>query len=271
MPVIVGSAAAYKMGTFNFFPALIALVCSVLIQTATNYVNDLYDFLSGKDTKERLGPERALASGLLSVNEMKVGILITFFICFSLGLYLVYLAGWIVLLIGILSIAAGIAYTAGPYPLAYNGLGDVFVFIFFGIIGTCGTYFVQSLSVNTFVLLSSIPVGALITNILIVNNYRDAEEDEKNNKRTLSVIFGRDFSRYQFTILLVLSYIIPIVLFFYFDQSFWIFLPFITLPAAFRLIYMLKNFSGRSLNKTLELSAKFSALYGLLFSIGIVL
>ncbi len=167
VPVIVGSALAVEENIFVFHYSLIALLCSVLIQVGTNFTNDLYDFLKGADNAHRKGPLRVLAAGLITVNEMKAAIILTFSVTFFLGLYLVYASGWIVLIIGIFSIIAGIAYTAGPYPLAYNGLGDIFVFIFFGIIGTMGTYYLHSREFTPVSFLVSIPVGALITNILL--------------------------------------------------------------------------------------------------------
>ncbi|MDR3626994.1 MAG: 1,4-dihydroxy-2-naphthoate octaprenyltransferase, partial [Ignavibacteriaceae bacterium] len=143
VPVVVGSALAINKGKFAVLYSIIALLCSVLIQVGTNFTNDLYDFLKGADTEDRKGPLRVLAAGLISVTEMKIGVVIIFSVSFILGLILVYEAGPVIFVIGILSIIAGIAYTAGPYPLAYNGLGDIFVFMFFGIAGTMGTYYIQ--------------------------------------------------------------------------------------------------------------------------------
>jgi len=177
VPVMVGSALAISMKKFFLPYSIVALLCSILIQIGTNFTNDLYDFLKGSDTVKRKGPRRVLASGLISAKEMKVAIILVFGTTFLLGLYLVYSAGLIILWIGILSIFAGIIYTAGPFPLAYNGLGDVFVFIFFGIVGTMGTFYLHTQEISLLALLVSIPVGALITNILVVNNYRDIEED----------------------------------------------------------------------------------------------
>jgi 1,4-dihydroxy-2-naphthoate octaprenyltransferase len=270
-PVIVGSALAYAENSFNPLAALIALLCAVLIQIGTNFVNDLYDYLRGSDSPTRLGPERALTSGWLTAREMRIGIIIVFGTAFVLGLYLVSLGGWIVLAIGIASIVAGIAYTAGPFPLAYNGLGDAFVFIFFGIIGTVGTYYVQAMKFTSLSFLSAIPVGALVTNILIVNNYRDIEEDKKNNKKTLAVILGRNLSRIEFIFLLALSYLTPIVIYFYYLPNLFLFLPFLTLPLAINITKMLFNMEGKALNKTLELTAKLSALFGVLFALGFIL
>jgi len=271
MPVIVGSSIAISDGVFHPGAALIALLCSLLIQIGTNLVNDLFDFLHGTDKKDRIGPQRAAASGLLSKYELKLGIYFTFGLSFILGLYLVHLGGVFILLIGIFSIIAGIAYTAGPFPLAYNGLGVIAVFIFFGFIGTVGTYYVQANEVTAMVFWSSIPVGALITNILVVNNYRDREEDHSNGKNTLAVIFGEKFARYQYVFFMIVSYAILFVVYFTFKKSLLIFLPFLSLPLSFKLIRMIFTLRGHELNKTLELTAKLSALYGLLFAAGILL
>lgn len=271
MPVFVGTAIAIHNGKFFAPAAIIALVCSLLIQIGTNFINDLHDFLKGSDKKERLGPMRVLASGLISVNEMKFGIAVVFGSAFLLGMYLVYLGGWFVFLIGVLSLIAGYAYTAGPYPLAYNGLGDIFVFVFFGFVGTIGTYYVQAQEITMLVFWSSIPVGALITNILVVNNYRDIEEDRLAGKRTLAVKFGSTFSRMQYLLFMILSYAILPVVYFTFKQSLFVFLPLITLPISIKLVNMIFKLTGSDLNKTLELTAKLSAIYGLLFAIGVLL
>lgn len=271
MPVIVGSSIAIRDGVFHPIAALVALLCSLLIQVGTNLVNDLFDFLHGTDKKDRIGPQRATASGLLSKYEMKLGIYFTFGLSFFLGLYLVYLGGIFILLIGIFSILAGIAYTAGPFPLAYNGLGDIAVFIFFGLVGTVGTYYVQANEITAMVFWSSIPVGALITNILVVNNYRDREEDHSNGKNTLAVIFGEKFARIQYVFFMIVSYAILFVVYFTFKKSLLIFLPLLSLPLSIKLVRMIFTLRGHELNKTLELTAKLSALYGLLFAAGILL
>jgi len=271
VPVIVGSSIAIHDGKFNITAATIALLCSIFIQIGTNFANDLFDFLHGTDKQDRVGPQRAVASGLISIHEMKLGTIITFGTSFVLGLYLVYMGGWIVLLIGLVSIAAGIAYTAGPLPLAYNGLGDVAAFLFFGFIATVGTYFVQTHEFSWMSFWASIPVGALVTNILVVNNYRDREEDSSNGKNTLAVIFGDRFSRIQYVFFMVISYAILFVVYFTFKKSYTVFLPLISLPISIKLVKMIFTLKGRELNKTLELTAKLSAIYGFLFAVGILL
>jgi 1,4-dihydroxy-2-naphthoate polyprenyltransferase len=271
VPVVVGSALAAYAGSFKPIASLFALLCSVLIQIGTNFTNDLYDFLKGTDKQDRSGPRRALASGWLTVNEMKAGVILTFGLAFFLGLYLVSIGGLPILIIGILSIAAGFAYTAGPFPLAYNGLGDIFVFLFFGLVGTTGTYYVQTLKVTPLAFWSSIPVGALITNILVVNNYRDTDEDKLAGKRTLAVLLGKNFTRVQYIFFMIVSYLTPVVVYFTFKQKIWVFLPVLTFPISFKLVKMIYTLEGKQLNKTLELTAKLSLIYGILFAVGILL
>ncbi|MBK9097889.1 MAG: 1,4-dihydroxy-2-naphthoate polyprenyltransferase [bacterium] len=271
VPVMVGSALAISQGKFFLLYSIVALICSVLIQVGTNFTNDLYDYLKGSDTVKRKGPRRVLASGLISVNEMRLAIILVFGVTFILGLYLVYSAGLLILWVGVLSIFAGIIYTAGPFPLAYNGLGDVFVFLFFGIVGTMGTFYLHTQEISMLALIVSIPVGALITNILVVNNFRDVDEDREANKKTLAVIMGGTFSKWQFIIMIAISYLTSIILLLKFNYNYWILLPFLTIPLAALLLQMLNTFKGEELNKTLELSAKFAGLFGLLLSIGLIL
>jgi len=271
VPVMVGSSLAISQNKFTLILSLIALLCSILIQVGTNFTNDLYDYLKGTDKEDRVGPRRVLVSGLISTSEMKFGIITVFGLAFLLGLYLVFSAGIVILVIGVISILAGLAYTAGPYPLAYNGLGDVFVFAFFGIVGTMGTYYLHLHEFSLLSFLIAVPVGALITNILVVNNYRDIEEDREADKYTLAVKLGKKFTRFQFVNSIAISYLILFIIYFKYDFTFWIFLPLISLPIAVILIKTLQTLEGEGLNKTLELSAKYAALFGLLFSLGLIL
>lgn len=271
VPVLVGTAIAVHDNKFKLSLSLVALLCSLLIQIGTNFVNDLFDFLKGTDKEGRVGPVRAVASGIISPSEMKIGIIFTFSICFLLGLYLVYIGGWKILIIGIVSILAGIAYTAGPYPLAYNGLGDIFVFLFFGFVGTVGTYYVQAHEVSAFAYWASVPVGALVTNILVVNNFRDREEDKLNGKNTLAVLLGPKFAQIQYLTFMAISYLVPVIVFFTYKRSIFVFLPLLSLPLSIKLIKMIYTLKGTELNKTLELTAKLSGLYSLLFAAGILI
>ena len=270
-PVLVGSAVAIHDNVFKPIPAFLALVVSLLIQIGTNFVNDYGDFKKGADSKDRVGPERFLTLGIITPTQMKKAIYITFTLAFASGLYLVYLGGLPALLIGVLSIIAGISYTAGPFPLAYNGLGDFFVFVFFGLVATAGTYYVQAISVSPLVIWVAVPIGSLITNILVVNNYRDADEDKLVNKKTLAVIFGKRFSLFQYIISIVISYIVLFQLYFQYEFTIAIFLPVLLIPLAIKLIKEMITTEGKQLNLTLAKTAMFSVLFSLLFSIGLVI
>lgn len=271
VPVLVGAAFAFADKKFSPAATLTALFCSLCIQVGTNFTNDLYDFLKGADNTERVGPLRVLNAGLVTKKEMRNAIVLVFGSAFLAGLYLVKLGGLPILVIGILSIISGYIYTAGPYPLAYNGLGDIFSFVFFGVVGTTGTYFVNTMSWSPLAFLASIPVGTLITAILVVNNYRDIEQDAAAGKKTLAVIFGKKFTEAEYIFLIGIAYLIPVVMAIKGDTSFWIFLPFVSLPLAYKMIRLLYTLKGTELNKLLEITAKFSALFGFLFALGAIL
>ena len=211
-PVAVGTACAWHVNAFRWDAALAALIGAFLIQIATNFANDLYDFQKGADTEERLGPVRAAQAGLLTVGQLRRGIVVTFAFALGVGMYLTWVAGPVVVVIGLSSIAAGLAYTGGPFPLAYNGLGDVFVMAFFGFVAVCGTAFVQALYVPEVAWLASVPIGALATAILAVNNVRDFEGDARAGKRTLVVRFGRRGGVYEYVFLLSVAYGTPLVM-----------------------------------------------------------
>lgn len=269
MPVMVGSALAYRDGMFDPLAATVALLCALLLQIGSNFANDLFDFLKGADTRDRQGPLRVVAAGLVSPERMKAALVIVFGVAFILGLYLVSVGGIPILLIGILSIIVAFAYTGGPYPLGYYGWGDIMVFLFFGVIGTVGTYYVQALTVSGTAFIVSLPVGALITNILIINNYRDMDTDAKAGKRTTAVMFGEKFARAEFAALLSVAYGVPLFVWLFHDLSAWIMLTFVSFPLALRLLAMMNTLQGKELNLALEQSAKLVAVYGVLFAIGI--
>ncbi|MDE3084339.1 MAG: 1,4-dihydroxy-2-naphthoate polyprenyltransferase [Verrucomicrobiota bacterium] len=197
-PVFVGSALAWREGEFKAPAAAACLGFALLVQIGTNFANDYFDFIKGADTTERVGPRRAVASGLISPETMRMAMRLVFAAAFFVGLTLLRYGGWPLLVVGVLSIACGLAYTGGPWPLAYRGLGDVFVFIFFGLVAVGATFFVQAGYVSTDAIIAGAAIGALATNILLVNNYRDAETDAKAGKRTLVVRFGKSFARAQF-------------------------------------------------------------------------
>jgi 1,4-dihydroxy-2-naphthoate octaprenyltransferase len=199
-PVLAASALAWRDGCFAAPAALAALAFALLIQIGTNFANDYFDFIKGADTAERVGPRRAVAAGLVSPAVMKRAMTGVFIAAFLVGLTLLGYGGWPLLVIGVASILCGIAYTGGPYPLGYNGLGDVFVFIFFGLVAVGATYYVQAGVLTADAWIIGAGIGALAANILVVNNYRDVETDVKAGKRTLVVRFGRGFARAQFVV-----------------------------------------------------------------------
>ena len=270
-PVAVGTACAWQAGGFALPAAAAALAGAFLIQIATNFANDMYDFEKGADDETRLGPLRAAQAGLLTVSQLRAGIVVTLGLAMLVGVYLAWAAGPVVVAIGLSSIIAGLAYTGGPFPLAYNGLGDVFVMVFFGFVAVCGTAFVQMLSVPATAWVASVPVGALATGILAVNNVRDYEGDARANKRTLVVRFGRSTGVREYVWLLILSYATPPVMLALGWVGPWVLLPLLTIPWAVRLAKSVSADRGPALNQTLAGTAKLLSLYGVLFAIGIAL
>lgn len=271
MPVVVGSACAFELGGFRLGPALAALGGALLLQIGANFANDVYDYEKGADTAERLGPTRAVQAGLITPAAMKRGMLVVFGLALLLGLYLATVAGPVILAIGVVSIVSAIAYTGGPYPLGYNGLGDVFVFVFFGLVAVCGTVFVQLGGVPVLALWCSLPVGALATAILVVNNLRDHEQDSRVGKRTLAVRWGPKAVIYEYGALLAVSYAVPLFLATSSAGGRWVLLPLLTLPLGRKLMRAVAREQGRDLNARLAGTAKLLLLFGLLFALGIAL
>jgi 1,4-dihydroxy-2-naphthoate octaprenyltransferase len=268
-PVAVGSAAAFGAGKFVLLSALVCLACAVVLQIAVNFANDYFDHRNSIDSEERLGPVRVTQSGLIPPEEVKGAMIFALLLAALLFLYLVSVGGATILVIGIASILAALAYSGGPYPLASNGLGELFVFIFFGLVAVCGTYFIQVGELSWMAVIASIPPGLLITAIMVVNNLRDRETDRKAGKNTLAVILGQKGTVREYMFLLVVSYLIPVLLVLG-DMSIVICLPLLTLPYGLSLIREVCNERGRALNKTLAKTAKLSLLYSLLFSVGLI-
>ncbi len=272
VPVTLGSAVAWNQSLFDPIPALFALICALLIQIGTNFANDYFDFKSGADNAERIGFERVSSSGRIPAETVYKAMLISFGLAFLLGLYLVWHAGWIVLLIGILCLIFGYAYTGGPFPLGYNGLGDIFVFIFFGFVSVMTTFYVQALHWSAETFWVALAAGALSTNILVVNNLRDVETDRLSGKKTLGVIFGEKTLKLEYSLLTLLALSIPPHLYMVEGYDLWIFLPFLTIPLMLILNLKVWNFGNRaSLNLVLNRTAGVMTLFGLLLSVGILL
>lgn len=270
MPVLVGSAAAYSQGHFKLVPFVAALLASLLIQTGTNLSNDYFDYASGADRETRLGPVRLIQSGIVRAQTVLLAALASFGAAVLVGLYLVYVGGPPILLIGLFSILAGLAYTGGPYPLGYNGLGDLAVFIFFGLVAVMGTFYLHAGYVDWLAFWVSIPVGLLVTNILVVNNFRDVETDRAAGKRTLAVRLGRERTRQEYLLFLIISYLIPVGLRVFGMESNWFWLPWMTLPLA---IAALRDMSGRGgpLNSTLKKTGQLHLTFGFLLSLSLLL
>ena len=269
VPVAVGTAVAHVAGGVAWLPALAALLGAFLLQIGTNFANDVFDHEKGADTEARLGPTRAAASGLLTPRALYVGMIVSFGLALAVGVYLIAVAGWPILAIGVASILSGIAYTGGPYPLGYHGLGDVFVMIFFGFVAVCGTAYVQLDAVPRDAWIASVPVGALATAILVVNNVRDRVTDVHAGKRTLAVRFGRRAGEAEYLLLLVASYAAPIALAIL-HRSPWPLLPLLSLPIGIRLFRDLRRLEGAPLNATLAGTAKLLLLHGVLLAGGLV-
>lgn len=272
VPVLVGAALAFHDNSFNGLPSFVALVCAFLIQIGTNFANDYFDFVKGADTEERVGFERATAKGLIPAQQMKMATIITMASAFLLGLYLVWHAGWVILALGVASLVFGVLYTGGPFPLGYNGLGDLFVFLFFGIVAVMGTYYVNAMEWSAASFWASLAVGALSTNILVVNNLRDVEQDGPAGKNTLGVLLGENALRWEYLLMLTITAAVPVYLFVMSGYNSFIFLPFISIPFGGYLAFIIWTEDNKAkLNKTLEQTARFMALFGILFSAGIVL
>jgi 1,4-dihydroxy-2-naphthoate octaprenyltransferase len=248
--------------------ALAALVGALAIQIGTNFANDVFDAEKGADGPDRIGPTRAVSAGLISARAMKLAMVIAFGLAALAGLYLVAIAGWPVVAIGIASILSGIAYTGGP-ALGYRGLGDIFVLVFFGFVAVCGTAYVQLEAVPWIAVAASIPVGALATAILVVNNLRDRATDVRVGKRTLAVRFGRRAAIVEYAALLLAAYVVPVALL---TVSPWCALPLVTLPlAVVRLRALAAAVDGPSFNRCLAATAQLLFLHGALFTAGLVL
>lgn len=271
VPVVVGSALAWRDNTFQVWAALAALLAAVFIQIGTNFANDVHDFKKGADTAARLGPTRVTSAGLLTPQQVEAGMIIVFGLAVGLGVYLIFVGGWPVIVIGVCSILAGLAYTAGPFPLGYNGLGDVAVFIFFGLVAVTGTYYVQAHMLTPVVWLAAVPIGAIATAIIVVNNVRDTDTDRAAGKRTLSVLLGRPAARLEYVGLLLMAYAAPMLLWLVFRLSVWTLLPWLTLPLAWGHARALYTTEGPALNRTLGGTAQLLAQYGALLAVGLVL
>jgi 1,4-dihydroxy-2-naphthoate octaprenyltransferase len=269
-PVLVGLAVAISLGVFEPLPALAALAVALLLQIASNVGNDLSDFRKGVDTEERLGPPRAAAMGLLSERELLAGLVVIVGLAGLAGLYLVSVGGIVIFALGIAAVVSAFAYSGGPWPYGYHGLGEVFVFVFFGLVAVAGTTYLQTLTWEPLAFASAIPVGSLITAILVINNLRDIDTDGRTGKRTLAVILGARGAMAEYDLLLGVAYVVPVALVIAGDVSWTALLPLATLPltlALFRVVHA--GGDPRRLNPVLRETARLSLAFSVLLALGL--
>lgn len=269
-PVLVGTTLAHaETGLLKWLPAVAALFAALLIQIGTNLYNDAADYDRGTDTPDRLGPARATAQGWFSSTEVKNAAHISFGVAFCIGIYLAAIGGWAIVVIGLLSILAGYAYTSGPKPIAYSASGELFVFLFFGLAAVMGSYYLQAHKISLNALLCATALGLLAAAVLLVNNYRDHKTDARAQKLTLTHYLGRSRSHIAFGLLLLLPFLLPLLLS---DVSAMAWLTLILLPAA---LLLLRNFvlerPGPIFNTYLANTAKLQLAYSILLSIGLYL
>ena len=269
-PVFLGWGLAAGIRAFHWGPALAALAGALLIQIGTNLVNDVIDFSKGADNEGRLGPTRATQAGWLTVRQMWQGVFASFGAAVLAGVYLAWVAGWPVIVIGLASLIAGTLYTAGPFAFAYNGLGDLFVMIFFGFVAVCGTVFVIAQQVPSGAWWAALAAGALTVNILAVNNIRDIESDRAAGRRNIPVLWGRGAGEAEYALMLLLAYLALPMLVFAGYASYWVFLAALTLPDAWKLWRLLRSgISGTALNPLLGKTAQHLLRYSVLLAIGL--
>jgi 1,4-dihydroxy-2-naphthoate octaprenyltransferase len=253
MPVVLGSALAFAHGAFQFAPAFAALVCALLMQIASNLINDVYDFRKGADTAERLGPPRAVASGLLSEQAVTRAAWSVVLVAFCLGQYLVWVGGWKIFAVGVVSLGAAWAYTGGPYPLAYLGLGEVCAFVFFGIVPVCGTYYIQAQTLRLDVACFAAVPGMFSAAVLLINNIRDIPSDRNVGKNTLAVRLGGNASRWLYCTLVFCAACAPLA-FWLAGYTAWLLLALMVMPLTLRTMLIVFRSEGAALNRVLGLT-----------------
>ena len=270
-PVLLGSALAWhNQGTFSLLIFTIILLSALCIQIGTNLYNDAADFEKGADKEGRLGPDRATQQGWLNASQIKRGALFSFTTAFIAGIYLAWIGGISIIILGLLSIFCGYAYTAGSKPIAYSPLGELFVLLFFGFAAVGGTYYLQTNTLNSSVIFMASTLGCLASAILLINNYRDLEGDQSANKLTLVYYIGRGNARILYATLIIYPYML--LIFLIRDYSWQILLPLLSLPLAIKLIqYFISLGISRELNQVLAKTAQLQLIYSLLLSLALIL
>lgn len=271
-PVLVGTALAGFVHVFHPLRFIAALVGAVFIQVGTNLSNDYSDARRGADTEDRLGPVRVTAGGLVPPRQVLIATYVSFGIAVLAGIYLVAVAGWQLLLVGAASILAGVLYTGGPRPYGYEGLGEAFVFLFFGIVAVAGSYFVQVKHLNWEAFALAVPVGLLASAILVVNNYRDIDTDRRAGKRTLAVRIGRERTKGLYAAIVYGAYLLVPVTWLFGPLKAWVLLPWLTLPLAAGVARAVRNRTdGASLNQALAQTGMLQLIFCVLLSAGLLL
>jgi 1,4-dihydroxy-2-naphthoate octaprenyltransferase len=271
-PVLVGTALAMTTTDLRVGGFVAALLGAILIQVGTNLSNDYSDARRGADTEDRIGPVRVTAGGLVPPRQVLVATYVTFALAVLCGVYLVVLAGPILLAIGAASILAGVLYTGGPRPYGYEGLGEIFVFLFFGLVAVTGSYFVQTETVTWEAVVLAVPVGLLAAAILVVNNVRDLETDRRAGKRTLAVRLGRPRTRTVFGLMVYAAFLLAPLPWILGALSPWLMLPLLLLPAAVALVRMVRSHTdGPTLNEALARTGMFEFAFCVLLAIGLLL
>jgi 1,4-dihydroxy-2-naphthoate polyprenyltransferase len=271
-PVLVGTSLAGFAHVFHPLRFIAALVGAIFIQVGTNLSNDYSDARRGADTEDRLGPVRVTAGGLVPPKRVLVATYISFGVAVLAGIYLIAVAGWQLLIVGAASILAGVLYTGGPRPYGYEGLGEAFVFLFFGIVAVAGSYFVQVKHLNWEAFALAVPVGLLAASILVVNNVRDIETDRRAGKRTLAVRLGRERTRALFAAMIYVAYLLAPVTWLFGPLKPWVMLPWLTLPVAAPIVRTVRNHvDGASLNQALAQTGLLQLSFCTLLAAGILL
>jgi 1,4-dihydroxy-2-naphthoate polyprenyltransferase len=271
-PVFVGTALAGYLHIFHPLRFVAALLGSVFIQIGANLSNDYSDAHRGADTEDRLGPVRVTAGGLVPPRQVLIATYVTFGLAVLCGAYLIAVAGWQLLLIGVASIIAGVLYTGGPRPYGYEGLGEVFVFLFFGIAAVAGSYFAQVRDFSWESLVLSAPIGLIAAAVLVVNNTRDIDTDRRANKRTLAVRIGRERSRKMYATMVLIAYPVALIPWLFGPLRAWLLLPLLTLPLAAGVIRIVSTHSdGPSLNRALAKTGQLQLFFCVLLSVGLLL
>lgn len=271
-PVLVGTALAGAEDVFHPLRFVAAVLGALFIQVGANLSNDYSDARRGADTEDRLGPVRVTAGGLVPPRQVLIATYVTFALAIACGAYLIAVAGWQLLLVGVASIVAGVLYTGGPRPYGYDGLGELFVFLFFGIVAVAGSYFVQTETLEWEAFALAVPIGLLASAVLVVNNYRDMDTDRRAGKKTLAVRLGRDRTRVMYAAMVYGAFLLTPITWVFGPLSPWVLLPLLSLPLAAPVVRLVRNRTdGPSLNEALARTGMLELVFCVLLSAGVLL